>query len=178
MKSPFVILTGASGVGKTSIAEGIEVLDSGIAVYQGDKIGLPSPEILASFGPAEGPGGSSQRGFALYWIGKIASEAGAGPVLLETQCRIAFLQEALALHRVATARVVLVECNDETRDARLIHDRRQPDLANDDMKNWSRYLHREAVEAGYEILDTTSIPLAESVTYIHAYLRFADTPAS
>jgi anion-transporting ArsA/GET3 family ATPase len=171
MGRPFVILTGASGAGKTSIADGIEGLDPAIMVYQGDKIGPPPEAVLASYGPAAGPGGASQRGFALYWIGRIAAEQTARPVLLETQCRIAFLQEALALHSVTRARVVLVECNDAIRDARLVHDRRQPELANHEMANWSRYLHREAIEAGYEILDTGRVSLEEAVVHIHGYLR-------
>lgn len=169
MPGPFVILTGASGVGKTTIAEAIEKLDPEVAVYQGDKIGAPPEDILAGFGPANGPGGALQRGFALYWIGRIFQNP--RPVLLETQCRIAFLEEALALHQVSWARIVLLECNDNIRDARLIHDRRQPELAHDDMANWSRYLHREAVEAGYEILDTGRVSLIEAVTHIHSYLR-------
>jgi hypothetical protein len=171
MQSPFVILTGASGVGKTTIAAAIEKLDPEIAVYQGDKVALPPPEILSSFGPANGPGGASQRGFALYWIGEILKHSHTRPVLLETQCRIAFLEEALSLHRISWARIVLVECNDAVRNARLIHARRQPDLANEDMANWSRYLHREAVTAGYEILDTGSVSLTQAVARICSYLK-------
>jgi dephospho-CoA kinase len=171
MHSPFVILTGASGVGKTTIAEAIEKLDPEIAVYQGDKVGLPPAEILASFGPATGPGGTSQRGFALYWIGEISKLSHQRPVLLETQCRISFLEEALSLHQISWARIVLVECDDSIRNARLIHDRRQPELANEDMANWSRYLHQEAVQAGYEILDTGSVSLTEAVARIYSYLK-------
>jgi chloramphenicol 3-O-phosphotransferase len=172
MPSPFVILTGASGVGKTSIALNIEKSYPEIAVYRGDSIGLPSEELMASYGPANGPGGASQRGFALYWIGVIAPTLLTGrPVLLEGQTRIAFLQEALAQQGISHARVILVECDDETREARLIHDRQQPELSNDNMKGWSRYLHQEAVEAGYEILDTSATPLSESVARIVSYLK-------
>lgn len=171
MQNPFVILTGASGVGKTTIAEAIEKLDPGISVYQGDKVGPPPAEILSDFGPATGPGGAAQRGFALYWIGQISKHSSARPVLLDTQCRIAFLQEALSLHRISWARIVLVECNDSVRDARLVDDRRQPELANEDMANWSRYLHQEAVDAGIEILDTGSVSLTQAVARICSYLK-------
>jgi hypothetical protein len=172
VQSPFVILTGASGAGKTTIAQAVEDGFPEITVYQGDRIGLPSEEILAGFGPAEGPGGHLQRGFALHWIGEIAPTLSSGrPVLLEAQCRVAFLQEALKKYGVTHARVILVECEDKSRDARLIHDRLQPDLANEDMRNWSRFLHQEALDAGYEILDTTHMPLTESVSRIVSYLR-------
>jgi hypothetical protein len=100
--SPFVILTGASGVGKTTIAQAVEDGFPEITVYQGDRIGLPSEEIMASFGPADGPGGHTQRGFALHWIGEIAPTLSSGrPVLLETQCRVVFLQEALKRHNIS-----------------------------------------------------------------------------
>jgi hypothetical protein len=172
MPSPFVILTGASGVGKTSIALNIEKSYPEIDVYRGDSIGLPPAEIMASYGPANGPGGASQRAFALYWIGVIAPMLFTGrPVLLEGQTRIAFLQEALAKQGISHARIILVECDDQTRDARLIHVRLQPELSNENMKGWSRYLHQEAVEAGYEILDTSATPLPESVARIVSYLK-------
>lgn len=172
MPAQFVILTGASGVGKTSIARSIEQRHPEITVYRGDSIGLPSEEVMASYGPANGPGGASQRGFALYWIAYIAPTLlTGGPVLLERQTRIAFLQEALALQGITHARIILVECDDQTRDARLIHDRQQPELANENMQGWSRYLHQEAVEAGCEILDTSVTPLTESVARIVSYLK-------
>ena len=112
-----------------------------------------------------------QRGFALHYLGEIAPTLSTGrPVLLETQCRIAFLQEALKLHGISHARVILVECDDKARDVRL-HGRGSSSLANDDMRNWSRFLHEEARNAGYEILDTTLRPLNESVSHIVSYLR-------
>lgn len=169
--SPFVILTGASGVGKTSIACEIERLHPEITVYRGDSLASPPEEIMASYGPVNGPGGPSQRGFALYWLGQIAPTLSTGgPVLLESQTRIAFLQEALAWQGIQHARIVLVASDDQTREARLIHNRQQPELANASMKGWSRYLHQEAVEAGYEILDTSDTPLTESVARIATYL--------
>lgn len=134
-------------------------------------MGLPPAEIMAGYGPLDGPGGPSQRGFALYWIGQIAPTLSNGrPVLLEHQCRIAFIQEALKRHGVSEAKVVLVECDDSTRDARLMYERDSPLLANEQMRNWSRYLHREALDAGYEILDTGVTPLAESAAQIVSYL--------
>lgn len=134
-------------------------------------MGLPSAEIMAGYGPADGPGGASQRGFALYWIGQIAPILSNGrPVLLEHQCRIAFIQGALKLHAVSEARIILVECDDGTRDARLVFERDSPLLANEQMRNWSLYLHGEAMDAGYEILDTGDTPLAQSVARIVSYL--------
>jgi hypothetical protein len=171
MPTAFVILTGASGVGKTTIAQTIEDSHPEIAVYQGDRIGPPSDEILAGYGHTDEPGGSTQRGFALYWVGVIADKLKAGkPVLLETQCRIAFLNEALSLHGVTNARIILVECSDVSRETRL-HGRGHPELANEQMSGWSRYLHGEADRFGHEVLDTTDVPLEASTAHILSYLQ-------
>jgi hypothetical protein len=92
-------------------------------------------------------------------------------VLLAGQMRIAFIREALAAHDISAARIILVECDDETRNARLVHDRLQPVLANESMAGWSRYLHQEALEAGVEILDTGEMPLKETVNRIASFLN-------
>jgi hypothetical protein len=82
------------------------------------------------------PGGPLQRGFALHWLGVIAEELKIGkPVLLDAQLRIAFIHEALTLHGIKNARIILLECLDESREIRL-HGRGHPELVNEDMRNW------------------------------------------
>ena len=173
MDTPFVILTGASGVGKTTIARRIEELHPEVRVYRGDSIGFPPKKIVESYGPADGPGGPLQRAFALYWIGVIAPTLvdSRRPVLLEGSTRIAFLLEAVALHNIPQARILLIKCDDASRDHRLTHHRLQPELANEQMKGWSRYLHQEAVEAGCGILDTSGVPIAKTVQRVMSYLQ-------
>jgi hypothetical protein len=167
-----VILTGASGSGKTAIARTIEMEHPAIAVFRFDTIGVPSAEVMASYGSGHQPGGAWQRAMTLQCFETIAPVAGTGrPVLFEGQMRIAFIQEALAASSMRDASVLCVECNDATRLHRLHHDRLQPELADEHMMAWSRYLHREAVEAGYPILDTTDRPLAESVRVVLALLQ-------
>jgi hypothetical protein len=159
-----VIMTGASGSGKTAIAEAIELDHPSITVFRFDTIGVPSAEVMANFGTGHQPGGAWQRAMTLKWFERIAQALAAGEaVLFEGQIRIAFIQEALALFAIKNARVLCVECDDFTRTRRLTHNRLQPDLASESMIGWSRYLHEEAVEAGYEILDTTNLSLADSV---------------
>lgn len=171
MLQPFVILTGASGAGKTTIAQAIEDSHPDIAVFQGDRIGLPSEEIMASYGPIDEPGGPIQRGFALYWLGEMAPLLRLDkPVLLETQCRIAFLHEGLARHGIVNARILLIECSEAKRNSRLL-ERGHPELANEQMNNWSRFLHREAEAFGLEIFDTSALDLETSVSHVLKYLR-------
>ena len=171
MTGPFVVLTGASGVGKTTIALEIENSHPAYLVFRADTIGVPSAEVMATYGPGHEPGGAWQRATTLRWMERIAPLLASGrPVLFEGQMRIAFIREALAEQKITHARVILVECDDATRCDRLTHHRLQPELANESMAGWSRYLHQEAIKSGYEILDTGTTAIAESVHRIVTYL--------
>ena len=164
---PLVIMTGASGSGQTAIAKAIEVDHPSIAIFRFDTIGVPSAEVMASFGTGHQPGGAWQRAMTLKWFERIAPIVASGEaVLFEGQMRIAFIQEALNAFAIENARVLCVECDDSARIRRLTHDRVQPELANESMVGWARYLHQEAIDAGCEILDTTNLSLADSVRAI------------
>lgn len=174
MTSSLVVLTGASGSGKTTIAENVEKTRPDITVFRFDTIGVPSAEVMATYGTGHHPGGAWQRAMTLEWFGRIVKVLASGrPVLFEGQMRIAFVREALQAHAINHARIICVECDDLTRNDRLTNDRLQPELANESMMGWSRYLHQEAIEAGYEVLDTTGLSLAESTAYILDALQTA-----
>ena len=107
------------------------------------------------------------RAMTLEWFDRIAKVLAAGqPVLFEGQMRIAFVQEAMQTHGIEHARIICVECDDSTRTNRLTNDRLQPELANESMMGWSRYLHQEAIDAGYEVFDTTGLSPAESTAHV------------
>ena len=168
----FVIMTGASGSGKTAIARTIEGSHPSITVLRFDTIGVPSAEVVATFGNDYQPGGAWQRSMTFKWVERIGQLLAAGKtVLFEGQMRIAFIHEALKAFNIENAHVLCVECDDSTRTWRLTHDRLQPELANKSMMGWSRYLHQEAFDAGCEILDTTNLSLSESVDYVLSILE-------
>lgn len=167
-----VIMTGASGSGKTAIAKTIEESHTSFTVLRFDTIGVPSAEVMATFGSDHMPGGAWMRAMTFRWMERIAPMLAEGKtVLFEGQMRIAFIRQALTASKIENARILCVECDDSTRMRRLTHDRLQPELANESMMGWSRYLHREALEAGYEILDTTNLSLSDSVRYVLSILE-------
>jgi shikimate kinase len=166
----FVILIGASGSGKTAIARTIASHYSrDVQVFHFDHIGVPSAQqMIAEYGSGE----AWQRAKTLEWIAKLASVVTATScVLFEGQTRPSFLAEAATAMGNIRYTLILIDCDDRTRARRLSHDRQQPELITDDMMNWARYLRREAQAHGYDILDTSTLPLHESVAYVLARLR-------
>ncbi len=172
MSGSLVVLTGASGCGKTTIALEVERQYPEYDVFRFDTIGVPPAEVMEAFGEGHQPGGAWQRAMTLEWFERIAPLVNRGRhVLFEGQMRLAFILEALSINHVPYVGIILLEGSDSTRDHRLIYHRQQPELANDSMRGWSCYLHNEAVEAGIEILDTSERTLAESVAHVEMYLR-------
>jgi RNase adaptor protein for sRNA GlmZ degradation len=167
-----VILTGASGSGKTAIAEAIEGARPGFAdVFRFDQIPVPSLEAMAA---GWGSGEAWQRAMTIDWLARIATlRTKSRPALFEGQMRLAFVREGLASAGVSDARVVLVDCDDETRTHRLLTHRNQPELATPTMMNWAAFLRREARDGGYEALDTSHISLEAGVERVCALLRGA-----
>jgi dephospho-CoA kinase len=163
MAAQLVILTGASGSGKTALASAVQSqnLPQCVVLFF-DSIGVPSAEAMRAYGEGYQPGGAWQRATTIQWMSRIASMLKTGiSILFEGQMRIEFIHTALALFRIENARILLVDCDDAIRTARLQVDRNQPELANADMLAWSRYLRDEATQAGCEILDTGAVPLED-----------------
>lgn len=161
---PLVILTGASGSGKTTIAREFSRRHSNVAeVCFFDSIGVPTPDdMLAQFGSGE----EWQRVKTMDWLGEIGARLSAGPILFEGQMRLSFIHEAAKAAKIANYTVILVDCDDLTRRDRLTMDRRQAELASEEMMNWARYLRREACDRGDKILDTSKITVREAVEVV------------
>jgi dephospho-CoA kinase len=169
-----VVLTGASGAGKTTIARSIENLGlPNFEVHFFDSVGVPSvKQMRGEYGPGHEPGGAWQRAMTLTWVRRIRAILQCGnSVLFEGQMRIAFLKEAFAENQISGAHIILVDCDDTTRAERLHVHRAQPDLANVDMMNWARYLREEACAADVRVLDTGRLSVAECVGAVIEQLR-------
>ena len=171
MAASLVVLTGASGSGKTALAHAVQKTHPACAVFFFDSIGVPSAEAMLAYGTGHQPGGAWQRAMTFQWIERITAVLASGrSVLFEGQMRIAFIREAIDTSSVPKSHVILVECNEEVRTHRLTYYRKQPELASEQMQSWARYLREEAVQGGYEILDTGNISLADAVKHIVSYL--------
>ena len=164
-KVPVTILTGFLGSGKTTLAKQIAARHrESILVQHFDAIPVPTlEEMTALHGSPE----EWQRRKTHDWMSKLATLT-ASRILFEGQCRIEYLVSALNDAGLHHSKVVLVDCSDEERTQRLMHSRRQPELANDGMLQWAAYLRAEALEFGCEILDTSRSTTKECVDRIVA----------
>src|SRR5262245_12515393 len=136
---PAVILIGASGSGKTTIAQAIgQRFGDDVDVLFFDRIGVPGTEgMVREYGSSEG----WQRAKTIEWMAVLAEIARSGRnVILEGQTRLSFLAEGAASAGWFDYIPVLVDCDDETRAMRLAIDRQQPELASPEMMNWANYL--------------------------------------
>jgi hypothetical protein len=158
-----LILTGASGAGKTTIAEGVrDRYGDKVDVLFFDSIGVPSLEEFVRLREA---GVNWQRDKTFEWLARIAARPGGKPTLFEGSTQIKYLHEAAGAAGLA-AKIILIDCDDATRTERLHGPRGQPELANTDMSNWARYLRDQAREFGCEIWDTSHCSLDVSVAHV------------
>jgi hypothetical protein len=164
---PLVILIGASGSGKTTIARAIANQRADIDVRYFDSIGVPPPDqMIAEYGSGE----NWQRAKTIEWMTTLAPINRSGrQMLFEGQTRLAFLAEGAAAVHPCPYRPILIDCDDETRYRRLMA-RGQPELASPDMQNWARFLRKDAQDKGCEILDTTGRRLEDCVERVVALL--------
>jgi energy-coupling factor transporter ATP-binding protein EcfA2 len=166
----FVVLIGASGSGKTTIASAIEQrYGNEVQVFYFDRLGVPSVDhMIAEYGSGE----AWQRAKTFEWMAKLAPLCGSGhELLLEGQTRLSFLAEAAEAGGITAYSPILVDCDDETRVRRLSLERQQPELVSDNMMTWADYLRRDARERGCEILDTSEIVLDQCVACVMSQLR-------
>jgi len=163
-----VILTGASGSGKTAIADAVASRYAGLVdVYHFDHLGVPPLEqMLVQYGSGE----AWQRATTFQWMARLAAMPRGECTLFEGQMRLSFVIDAAAAARITDYALILVDCDDAIRKRRLTTDRSSPDLANASMMNWAKSLRDEAKQMRCRILDTGLSPLDVCVEEVWAQL--------
>ncbi len=158
----FVI--GASGAGKTTAIRSIEKnhADEFQFCYF-DSIGVPSnEEMIRDFGSAE----NWQKENTKKWVRKMKEDSlDSKPAILDGQTRPSFIKEACAENGITSYEVVLLDCSDQVRKERLIK-RNHPELANEQMMNWAKYLREESTSNGYKIIDNTDLSEDQSMNML------------
>jgi predicted kinase len=152
MASRIVVVTGASGAGKTTVVTRLAARNlAGVTCAFFDSIGVPPPDEMRP---------DWQETTTRAWIQRLARAPGDVAVL-DGQTRPTFALRAFAAVGVRGSLVVL-HCAREVRTARLIA-RGQPELATDDMHAWAAYLCGQADALGFPVIDTSGLDI-EQVT--------------
>ncbi len=155
------IITGASGVGKTSLVENLEseLKNDTYRFYKFDSIGVPSlKEMIDKFGSAT----NWQKAKTIEWIDKLIGINDNKSIIFEGQMRLDFIIKRFKFHNFENYKFVLLHCSNKKMKKRLIEKRKQPELVNKDMYNWLKFLREKAIETNIEIIDTSNLSEQET----------------
>lgn len=161
----FIFITGASGAGKTTLTKRLEKeLDSNDwLINYFDTIGVPFVErMIKDFGSCE----KWQEWATHSWVEKLAPLSESKNIILEGQFNPQFAIDALKKLNILNCVFICVHSDKTVREKRLIENRNQPELVNEDMNNWAEFLKKKTLEIGGEIIDTSDSDLEGSVNKI------------
>jgi len=158
-----IFITGASGVGKTTILKKLKEknLNANWLFLHFDLAGVPSTEnMIKEFGSPE----KWQKAMTFKWIDDLVNNhQDKEIVILEGQVNFDFIKDGFFKHEFKNYKIVHIDCSKDVMMERLKNERNQPELATEDMKNWLKFLKKQAEEAEVDIIDTSSISAEKSV---------------
>ena len=165
-----LVVTGASGAGKTTAVRAIEARDlAGVRCFYFDSTGVPNAEVMErDFG-----GGDKWQAHATaQWLARLdALPAEVRVAVLDGQTRPSVVLDAVKGAPAREVHVALLDCAPETRGERLRGPRGQPELANARMSSWAAYLRGQADALRLPIVDTTTLSVDEVADALEALIR-------
>jgi len=160
-----LVLTGASGAGKTTLALRLnELAIPGVKGINCDRVKIEVDETEDS--------SDRQANILRYWISHLSQpETGIELAVLDSQIRPHIAQEVLSHAAVNYAQIVLVDCDPVKRNQRLHLERGQPELANPQMDCWAAYLRGQADALKLSIIDTSNDQVDKSLVELELLVR-------
>lgn len=167
MQCPRILLvTGASGVGKTTLLRRLEGRGiPGVSFHYFDSLGVSSAEeITRHWGaPSQWPIARTHQ-----WMERLRN-AGGGLAVLDAQLPLHVVRSAFARTH-ADGHIVLIDCEHATREARLAVEGNEPELNTREMACWASYLRGQADALGVPILDTSALTIDEATERLHSHI--------
>jgi ABC-type arginine transport system ATPase subunit len=160
-----LVLTGASGAGKTTLALKLNELDiPGVKGINCDRVEVKLDETAGAT--------DRQSEILRYWISHLRQpETGIELAVLDTQIRPHRALEVLSQAAIDYAQIILVDCDPVKRNERLHVERGQPELANPQMDCWAAYLRGQADALKLSIIDTSNDPPDKSLIELELIVR-------
>ena len=161
--SRILVVTGASGAGKTATVRALDARAvSGVRCFYFDSIGVPTAEVMER---DYGSGEQWQAAASAAWLARL----GALPrdirlAVLDAQTRPSFVFDAAARAAPRTVSVVLLDCSSNLRAA-------QPQLANAQMDHWAAYLRGQADALGLTVIDMSILTITEAAEKLEQVVR-------
>jgi len=150
-----LVVTGASGVGKTSAVRALESLEiPGVRCFYFDSIGVPTPQVMQR---EHGSGEAWQARATQRWLHQLDQlDPTVRVAVLDGQTRPSYVADAAKAvsRRVHT---VLLDCERSERERRLQDGRGQPELITVEMAAWAAYLRGQADALSLDVLDTSRL---------------------
>ncbi len=177
MPISILVVTGASGAGKTAAVSSLAARDvPGVRCFFFDSIGVPSVELMERDhgGPEQWQAWATNE-----WMRQLAALSSSVRVaVLDAQTRPSTVFAAAGAGTLWHPYVVLFDCSAEVRATRLCGPRGQPELATARMESWAAYLRGQADALGLPIVDTTELTIAEAAARLEALVqRLANSSA-
>ena len=166
LRSPAIlVLTGASGAGKTTLINKLNVLAiPGVEGINCDRVKLEAHKTADST--------DRQAEILRYWISQLSQqETRIELAVLDTQIRPHRALEVLHQAGIVYTQIVLVDCDPVKRNERLHMDRGQPELANPRMDGWAAYLRGQADALNLSIIDTSNDSIDKSLNELELLVR-------
>jgi hypothetical protein len=170
MPVSIIVVTGASGAGKTVAVSALEARDvPGVQCFYFDSIGIPTADVMErDHGGPEG----WQAWATNQWLARLAAlGSGVRVAVLDAQTRPSTVFAAPGAGNSWYPHVVLFDCSAEVRTARLCGPRGQPELATPRMDSWAAYLRGQADALGLPIVDTTDLTIGEAAQQLQELVR-------
>ncbi|HAU4213858.1 TPA: GNAT family N-acetyltransferase [Legionella pneumophila] len=149
-----VLITGASGVGKTMLLKEIEQQypKETISSHFFDSIGVPSfDDMIQQYGSTE----KWQEVTTRRWIERLSQIVDKKLIFLEGQFNPEFALVPLREQSIENYLLICLHTEQTIREHRLSVLRNQPELADVHMNNWALFLKKKTVEIGGIILDSS-----------------------
>ncbi|MDC0348809.1 AAA family ATPase [Alphaproteobacteria bacterium] len=154
--SHIILITGASGSGKTTALHSInEILPSLISLHHFDDIGVPTvKEMIKEYGTVE----RWQEEITHRWIERLSKIRNKKLVFLEGSFNPEFAVSHLKKLKIRNYSLICLYTKKSIRDKRLIIHRNQPDLATQEMENFSNLLKEKTLNLKGTVLSSEGSP--------------------